>query len=162
MLKCLIYGCGITTILYIFIAYLGYFSFGNDNINKDLIKSPYNNDVLLLIAEILLSIYVIGVTPLFAHAFRKAVAEVLLITQKEQNNTAVNEHNINTQLMDDSTNNSNNNNNNNNNDNLIPHGLTVGGPDDDLYDPPESPLLSEIEGDGGNDQNIIKNSKYKY
>ena len=58
--------------------------------------------------------------------------------------------------------NANNNNNNNNNDNLIPHGLTVGGPNDDLYDPPESPLLSEIEGDGANDQNIIKNSNYKY
>ncbi|ETO22473.1 hypothetical protein RFI_14725 [Reticulomyxa filosa] len=75
--KCILYGFGFTLVLYLAFAYFGYFTFPDD-VSPNLLSSDYRHNPVMLAAAILLCIYVISVVPLFAHAFRKSFAELLL------------------------------------------------------------------------------------
>lgn len=77
MIRCLWFGFGFTFIIYFSIAYAGYFTFPS-SISKNLISSNYHKSRIILAAQIILAMYVLAVIPLFVHAFRKSVAELLL------------------------------------------------------------------------------------
>ena len=77
MLRCLWYGFGFTFLMYFAIAYAGYFTFPS-SVAQNLVSSDYGKDKLVIVAEVFLALYVLAIIPLFAHAFRKSVAELLL------------------------------------------------------------------------------------
>lgn len=77
MKKCLIYGFLIVLFLYIDIAYFGYFTFPT-HVDPNLLLSNYRHNPVMLAAGAILCLYVISVVPLFAHAFRKSLAEILI------------------------------------------------------------------------------------
>ncbi|ETO17421.1 solute carrier family 38, member 4 isoform 2 [Reticulomyxa filosa] len=76
-------------VVYTAMAYFGYFTFP-DNVQPNLLSSAYNKNKSMLAAQILLSIYVISDVPLFAHAFRKSLAELLLSTARARSLRSLN------------------------------------------------------------------------
>ena len=82
MKKCLVFGFLVVLLLYIDIGFFGYFTFPN-HIQSNLLSSNYRHNPVMLVTAAILCLYVISVVPLFAHAFRKSVAE-LMIERKER------------------------------------------------------------------------------
>ncbi|ETO29550.1 hypothetical protein RFI_07571 [Reticulomyxa filosa] len=75
--KSMMYSYGFSFFLYLSVAYFGYFTFPQ-SVQPNLLSSDYGKNKAMLAAMILLSLYVISDVPLFAHAFRKSLAELLL------------------------------------------------------------------------------------
>jgi amino acid permease len=82
MTNCLIYGFSFTFIMYFIIAYAGYFTFPT-SVKPNLVTSAYHSNQIILFAEIFLALYVLAILPLFAHSFRKSVAEFLIDKHKQ-------------------------------------------------------------------------------
>lgn len=79
MTKCITSGFGITFMIYLVVAFFGYWTFPNlnDPNNDQNLITLYQNDTAMLIAQILLALYVMSIIPLFAHAFRKSLVELI-------------------------------------------------------------------------------------
>merc|ERR1712154_602713 len=54
-------------------------------VNDQNLITLYQNDTSMLIAQILLSLYVMSIIPLFAHAFRKSVNELIYARRQRKN-----------------------------------------------------------------------------
>ena len=88
MTKCITSGFGFTFIIYLVIAFFGYWTFPNltDPKNDQNLITLYKNDTAMLIAQILLALYVMSIIPLFAHAFRKSLNELIHARMQKKNN----------------------------------------------------------------------------
>eukprot|EP01084_Bolivina_argentea_P190438 327259_1 len=86
MKKCISSGFSITFVIYLIVAYFGYFTFPNltDPKNDQNLITLYKNDTAMLIVQILMALYVMSIIPLFAHAFRKSINELIYARIKKK------------------------------------------------------------------------------
>lgn len=79
MTKCITTGFSFTLCIYLLVAFFGYWTFPNltDPATDQNLINLYEGYVPMLIVQILLALYVLSIIPLFAHAFRKSLCELI-------------------------------------------------------------------------------------
>jgi len=95
MTKCIGSGFGFTFCIYCFVAYFGYWTYPNPSKDDQNLINLYHDYLPMLIAQILLALYVMSVIPLFAHAFRKTLTEIIAARNRKKRLALDREHNVN-------------------------------------------------------------------
>eukprot|EP01084_Bolivina_argentea_P072213 131166_1 len=80
ILKALQIAFAIILIIYFCVAYFGYFTFPG-SVDQNVLITPGYQDIAkipVLVSQILLSMYIVMIVPLFAHAFRNSISQFIL------------------------------------------------------------------------------------